>query len=99
MFIPTGETPLDILLRIANIVVQGCEALVEFFSTPVFITFSQLEINSGNTFMTGVWAIIGGFFESVLGYNVTWIEFLFASIPFILVYNLIKWIVGIVTGS
>lgn len=97
MFIPTGETPLDILLRIANVVVNGCQALIEFFSTPVAITFAQFPTDIPGT--EYIWYFLGAFLESILGYNVTWIEFLFASIPLILVYNLIKWIVGIVTGS
>lgn len=98
MFIPTGETPLDILLRIANIVVLACQGLVEFFSTPVMETLSAMT-QIDNPLLSNLFAILGGLSSYVIGYDITWIEFLFMSIPIILIYNLIKWIVGIVTGS
>lgn len=98
MFIPTGETPLDILLRIANIVVLACQTLVEFFSMPVTETMAIMtEID--NPLLSNMFNILGALTNYVIGYDITWIEFIFMSIPIILVYNLIKWIVGIVTGS
>lgn len=96
MFIPTGETPLDILLRIANIVVIACEGIVEFFSTPVLETLAVMQDIPILEYLFGVLQALTGV---LLGYDVTWIEFIFISIPIILAYNFLKWIVGIVTGS
>lgn len=96
MFIPTGETPLDILLRIANVVILACQGLVEFFSTPVYETLRQME---NVPLLSPLWTVLQALTKTLLGYDITWIEFIFISIPIILAYNFIKWIVGIVTGS